>query len=205
MGDIEAAWLSWRPPRVGETSPGRSRATAISLASSANVPCSAGGRVQTRKVKVALSPPTEGFPLSTPACCGRCCCLEAERRRLASSCLSPAHRGSEKKNRRNPPKSAVITLQPRAHRSTCPCVIKVEKQEGKKNLIKLAPQWLRRSGKRQLARRMKAVWRQVGIPAGADGASPSKTTPMVSARGDACSLRVCKCEAPGGFRPQTGG
>lgn len=65
MGDNEAAWLSWRPPPAGETPPGRSRA--ILRASSANVPCCASGRVQTRravcKVKtVSLAPPTGSVP-----------------------------------------------------------------------------------------------------------------------------------------------
>lgn len=98
-----------------------------------NTPC---------KVKVALSPPTGSFPLSAPAC--YYCCLEAERRRLAARFLFiSCAPGFQEKNRRNPPKSTVITPQPGAHRSTCPCVIKVEKQEGEKNQIKLAPQWLR--------------------------------------------------------------
>lgn len=42
-----------------------------------------------------------------------------------------------------------------------------------------------------------AVWRQVGIPAGADGASPSKTTPMISAN----AATLSPCRAPGRCRP----
>lgn len=85
------------------------------------------------------------------------------------ACLLRTGAGRKEKNkiikhRRNPPphpESAVITPPPGAHRPTCLCVIKEEKTGRQKksptNLIKLAPQWLRRAGKRQLARRTKAV------------------------------------------------
>lgn len=69
MGDSEAAWLSWRPPPAGETPPGRSRATAISRASSANLPCFAGGRVRTRRASEtssAAAPLSLLLPLPLP-------------------------------------------------------------------------------------------------------------------------------------------
>lgn len=131
MGDSEAAWLSWRPPPAGETPPGRSRATAISRASSANLPCFAGGRVRTRRASETSSalPLSVLLPLPLPLPGGR---------ETALGCpllVYLLRTGDPKKTRRNPPKSAVITPQPHgARRSTCPCVIKDENTRTKKKI-----------------------------------------------------------------------